>query len=419
MNRRMVLGAWASVSLFLGCKHEAGTGAASHAAHAKATLPSSADRCASAPAPVCPGSAPEGGGLLAVDRCAFPMQEKAATSPALLAAIEAIAPRVSIEDLVADGDRSATSTSAIPGNPRGPSFAFRWAAEDDNSTRWTPQGITGSPDATATGVIGAKRIVAVSWYDKPPPDSYGKGVRIAFVDTTEPAPTYRFAMLAVPTGSAAAPNFSPLKVHAGGIAWYGDFIYVADTSKGFRVFDTKHIVRVATDIDEFGCSAGTCRAGADKYAMLQVGAYVTESACAQIFSSISVDRASSPPALVSSEYCSDHACTGPLAGRIYRWPLDPATGRLGAGRSWPSEAYLMGQRQVQGGASKENVYYLSSSAPPGAAGALYRVTTETSATSAWIDSPEDLMLDAKNDLLYSLSEGRGKRIVFAALLEAP
>src|SRR5690606_37531269 len=33
-------------------------------------------------------------------------------------------------------------------------------------------------------------------------------------------------------------------VHAGGLEWYGDYIYVPDTVKGFRVFDVNDIFEV-------------------------------------------------------------------------------------------------------------------------------------------------------------------------------
>jgi hypothetical protein len=48
----------------------------------------------------------------------------------------------------------------------------------------------------------------------------------------------------------------------------------------------------------------------------------------------------------------------------------------------------MGQRQVQGAATKGGIYYLSSSAPSGSGGALYRVKAGKSATSTWNTGPE-------------------------------
>ena len=75
---------------------------------------------------------------------------------------------------------------------------------------------------------------------------------------------------------------------------------------------------------------------------------------------------------------------------------------------------MMGQRQVQGAASRGGVFYLSSSAPAGGAGELYRVKDGASATSIWIDTPEDLMVDEQSALLWSLSEAPNERAVMGA-----
>jgi hypothetical protein len=265
-----------------------------------------------------------------------------------------------------------------------------------------------------------RRIVVVSWYHdvaKQPGATDKKGVRLSFVDVTDAAnPTYRHVLLVEPAGTTGAPDFKPINIHAGGIAWYGDHLYVADTGKGFRVFDTRHILKVATDADSIGCGGGTCRAGLYKYALPQVGAYVEDSACSLIFSWVSLDRSVTPPTLVSGEYCSTTACSGQLAGRVFRWPLDPATERLSPAVSWPSSAYLMGQKQVQGGTAHSGTFFLSSSAPAAGGGALYRVKPAKSKTSAWIDSPEDLMVDGVNGWLWTLSEAEGARFVMAAAL---
>ncbi len=378
------------------------------------------DPCATR-TPVCPqATAPEGGGVVAIDRCAFPLREAASftTLAPLVTALEALAPHASLADVLGDLNRVATATTTVPGGPAGVAVALRWNTEDDDATTWIPQGLTGSADASASGLVGGRRVVLVSWYYTPPAGStYEKGVRIAFVDVTDAqAPRYRFALLVTPTGTAQAPSLAPVTLHAGGIVWYGNYLYVVETSRGFRVFDLSRMLELPTDVDEIGCSAGSCRAGLYKYAIPQIGAYTSMSTCSPLFSYVSLDRSTTPPSLLSGEYCSATACSAALAGRALRWPLDAASGRLRAGTSWPSEAVLLGQRQVQGAASRAGTFYLSSSAPAGGAGALYRVAPGKSATSTWIDAPEDLMVDGPNGLLWSLSEGAGARAVFGARL---
>lgn len=370
--------------------------------------------------PVCPTTTTTAGsGVVAIDRCAFPIKEAATwtTLPPLVTALEKkIAAPATTAAILADLNRAGTSVAAgaVPGTPPGVSVAVRWEAEDEDSEAWIPQGITGSADASATGLIDGRRVLLVSWYYTPPAGStYEKGVRVAFIDVTNPAaPAYRFALLVEPKGTAAAPDFAPVTVHAGGMAWVGDLLYVVDTGRGFRVFDMARAMRVATDVDEIGCASGTCRAGLYKYVIPQVGGWTESSACAPLFSYVALDRSTTPPSLLSGEYCGGTACASkPLAGRAYRWPLDAATGRLRPGTSWPSEAMLLGQTQVQGAASYKGLYFQSSSAPAGGGGALYRVKPGKSATSKWLDAPEDLMVDEKNGLLWSLSEAAGNRVV--------
>lgn len=306
-----------------------------------------------------------GSGVVAIDRCAFPIEEATTSSslPPLVTALEKLAPKASTAAILADLNRTATAATAglVPGAPPGVDVA----------------------------------------------------VRLAFVDVTNPqAPTYRFALLVEPTGTPQAPSFVPVTIHAGGLAWFGNYLYVVETGRGFRVFDMTRAMQVATDVDQIGCQAGVCRAGLYKYVVPQVGGYTSTKACAPLFSYVALDRSTTPPSLLSGEYCGGTACASqPLSGRAYRWPLDATTGRIGAKTSWPSEAMLLGQTQVQGGASRKGVYYLSSSAPAGGGGALYRMRTGKSATSTWLDSPEDLMVDEANGPLWSLSEAAGKRVV--------
>lgn len=377
------------------------------------------DPCASA-TPTCPSppaASSEGKGLVAIDRCAFPMKANAAwqTSGALVVALEAITGKATVAQVLASANRVAVATASAPGAPAAVKLAFRWNAEDEASTTWTPQGITGSADASPNGLVGGKRSVLVSSYHSPAGNDPNKGVRIAFVDLSDPAnPKYRFALLVTPTGSTTSPSIAPVVMHAGGLAWYGHYLYVASTGSGFRVFDLEHLLPMNTQVDEIGCTAGTCRAGLYAYAIPEVGAYVSQSTCDDLFSFVSLDRSTTPPSLLTGEYCSATACATPLSGRLRRFALDAITGRLApAGTFWPTEALFMRQTQVQGAASRQGLHFLSSSAPAGGGGALYRAVVGKSATSGWLDSPEDLMVDEGSGWLWSLSEATGARAVAA------
>jgi len=374
--------------------------------------------------PALPGGFSVGSGLAAIERCAFPLDE-GPEQASFLPLVDALAKKLAAKTLanvLADLNRTTVAVATVPGGPPGVDRAFRWDDAENVKAYWIPQGITGSADASASGLVEARHLIVVSfYYDKAKhPGSNGeKGVRLAFVDVTpSSAPKYRFALLVEPSGTVAAPDFKAIPIHAGGIAWFGDRLYVADTFTGFRVFDTTRIFQVATDQDVIGCAGGTCRAGLYKYVLPQVGTYRHASKCSPRFSFVSLDRSSNPPSLISGEYCSGSACSAALAGRLFRWPLAGANGALGAGRSWPAEAFFGGQVQLQGAGAKDGTFFLSSSAPAAGAGALYRVVAGKSATSKWVDAPEDVVVDGPRGLIWSLSEALGSRVVFAAKLSS-
>jgi hypothetical protein len=412
-----------------------GGGAGTAAAGGGSGMAGSGGSAGSAPADACATKTPvcnattgfkEGGGLVAIDRCAFPIKEAGfASYGSLIKGTEAakLVKTVKIADVLGDLNRSAVQVTAakVPGKPAGVKQAFTWATGDVNVDYWIPQGLSGSADAVASGLVDGKSVIVVAWYydlAKDPGSTQKKGVRVAFVDVTNPSkPMYRFALLVEPTGTVDAPNFGPVNIHAGGIVWFGNSLYVADTSHGFRVFDLNHIWSVPPD-DGLGCDFSRCVAENYAYVIPQSGKYEAGDTCDLLFSYVSLDRSVSPPTLISGEYCSDTACKGPLTGRAIRWPLDEKTGKLAAGTSYPAEAYVFQQKQVQGAAAHAGTFYLSSSAPAGGDGALYRVIKGKSKTSGWLDSPEDLLVDQPNKLLWSLSEADGARFVMGAALSS-
>lgn len=155
-------------------------------------------------------------------------------------------PKVSVPDVLAD------TNHATPGYSGPSNFIqdFTWedvsGYDDQNTEKWYPQGITTSSDAYDIGTYQGKNVILVSWYDhRDVPTADSKGVRISFIDADKKA--YRNVLLVVPsTESDGTATFSSVKIHAGGIFWYGNILYVVDTSNGLRLFDLNHIYRVDT-----------------------------------------------------------------------------------------------------------------------------------------------------------------------------
>ena len=247
-----------------------------------------------------------------------------------------------------------------------------WNNGDNRVDYWWPQGVTGSSDHHSTSLYAGRRVMLVSWYHKPEEDdvSFPKGVRIAIVDHSNPANIrYRLVLLAEPVEVNGSVDLVPIagsssSLHAGGIVWVGNYLYVADTRKGFRVFDLSRIFSVSTgershlgyDDDDDQYYAYNYR-----YVVPQVSRYrLCESSCCARFSYVSLDRSVTPPRLVAGEFVSDES-----NGRIHTWEVDELTGRLitqeGGARS--SDSYFVGVTHVQGAAMYQGRFYLSSSLP--------------------------------------------------------
>lgn len=376
--------------------------------------------------PACPaaGDLAEGSGLAAIDRCAFPMDDldRWDAQSALVDALAAELDVVTIGDVLGDLDRTAVPIDPgdLPGSVPDVESAFAWQSGDMSVSYWVPQGITGSGDGVDGGRVDGRRVLLVSWYYKPEndPDSPGdKGVRISVVDATDPDDVrYRHLLLVEPAEIDGRPSFARIPVHAGGIAWVGDYLYVADTFHGFRVFDLGRILRVAPEMDIIGYADGAYYAFQYPYVVPQIGAYEDVSACEARFSFVALDRTTTPPSLLSGEYDS-----ASVAGRLFRWPL-AASGRLQkvtGGRVIADGAWFEAQSHVQGALSQGDTFWLSSSKPAGAAGILYRTSEGADSDSlGWSNSPEDLSVDPTDGLLWSLSEGLNARYVFALPLSA-
>lgn len=109
--------------------------------------------------------------------------------------------------------------------------ALWWDAEDRATGRWWPQGVTSSADAGAGTPTGGARLLVVAWYEK---DRRGHtvGSRVTVLDLG--ARRYAHVRLArVREDDDGTARLTPLRVHAGGLAWRGDWLHVAATMRGF------------------------------------------------------------------------------------------------------------------------------------------------------------------------------------------
>ncbi|MEV0010362.1 hypothetical protein [Streptomyces sp. NPDC047973] len=207
--------------------------------------------------------------------------------------LDAALPKQGLTDLMEQANRPAAWEGDCGGKGMyGPDLAVNhricWKSDDATSKEWIPQAITGVSDAQEDedwGTSNAEPIAVASYDDYNPNRSdytagrdncvqesasdacNEKGIRVSFFN--QATQMYRHVLLVWPyvnskdhisfdalharegkcgssvTASCAAQN----GIHAGGMVWYGNYLYVADTANGMRVFDLRKIMDLNPDND--------------------------------------------------------------------------------------------------------------------------------------------------------------------------
>jgi hypothetical protein len=285
-------------------------------------------------------------------------------------------PQVGLGALLGDTNRVNTGLMSDV-SPRG-AFGYSWQSGDNEVGYWTPQGITGDN----------KGVQAVSWYRGK--SGAEEGVRVSFVNRSENAHgEYRFGLLVNPTGGS---GFAQVRRHAGGIAWVGHYLYMADTNAGLRVFDLSRTLRVPDS--RLGTTGGY------RYLLPQIGRYQRGGGLK--FSALGYDR--SDPGLVAGEYQIYEK--GEHVTRIARWGVNPKTqllNRRAAGKAWKT-----GFDQLQGVVTRNGRVFVSSTQ---GRGYLYHgLPRHRAQTDPWGAGPEGLY--STTNRLWTLTEARYHRTVF-------
>ncbi|MER5351454.1 hypothetical protein ABT093_14110 [Kitasatospora sp. NPDC002551] len=369
------------------------------------------------------------------------------TYAALAAGLAGLLPKATVADVLASANRDAVHLAAAPSGVGAFQEGFGWNPGDQGVAEWVPQGVTTSADALGSGVWGGKRVVLVSWYFDTDPDNdpgtpnaeVNKGVRVSFVDYTDRlAPRYRHVLLVEPVKAATgAPSYAPVQRHAGGILWYGNLLYMVDTTKGLRVFDLNTVFEVATgksDVCGLDASDGRYYAYDYRYVLPQSAAYDNTGTLLR-YSCLALDRASTPDSLTVGEYAEDLAApvvdysgtgwngngTKITTPKVVRWNLDYTDRRLASATA--SEAVTVKQGKIQGVVSQQSRHYLSTSNGSGN-GSLRAVASgaDTPSTVARLAvGCEDLSFHGSattdwrftESVIWNLSEYAGRRYVYA------
>jgi len=245
-----------------------------------------------------PFAPPESGnpGLLAAPVPGRPgdFQLQAGSSlTSLVTKLDAALPKQGLTELMEQANRDAgwdggCGSSGIYGPDLAVNHRVCWKSDDATSTEWVPQAISGVSDAQEDEDWGSSNAepIAVGAYDgqNPGRSDYEagrencvqtsasdacneKGIRVSFFN--QATQKYRHVLLVWPyinskdnvsfdalharegkcTSSVTNACKAQNGIHAGGMVWYGNYLYVADTANGMRVFDLRKIMDLNPDND--------------------------------------------------------------------------------------------------------------------------------------------------------------------------
>jgi len=324
--------------------------------------------------------------------------------------------RVGLATLLGDLNRRGRRSWA-PG--RAVHRAYTWDREDRRTTRWWPQGVSTSADASDTEEVEGRRLLVVTWYAKELADGH-QGSRVTFVDID--SRRYRHVLLVVPRLlDNGRVQVEPLRVHAGGVVWSGPFLHVAATARGFHSFRLEDLLRIPDDragTDRLGLGIEGDRLSAHGYRYLlpvrfSYQAFADDGHERLRYSCLSLDRHSSPPQLVVGEYGR-----GTQTRRLAHFPLDPESRLPASGDDGISRPLLIdegGVVQTQGVAVVDGEYHVTVSHGPWVPGSVYVGRPGAFRRYRWATpmGPEDLAWWPSTDELWSLSEHPRRRWLFS------
>jgi hypothetical protein len=262
----------------------------------------------------------------------------------------------------------------VTDEPTPVTVALTWEPIDNDDPVWWPQGL--STDAEA-GVRPASVLLA-AWYAKGWRELLPNvAARISVLSLAERRYEHVLLVSPGPFGRRL-----PVPVHAGGLAWMGDLLLVADTQRGVRVFDLRDITKLSEPVR--GC----------RFALPQRERWTssTPRGITEVtYSFLSLDPTEGSW-LLAGEY--RHPGDGT---RLLRFPLEP----LLSGRpSAAVEVVPAGLASMQGVVRVDRTYWVSGSRGSARRGRLWHMRGDT------FESLEDVLPIGCEDLSYDPLEQR-------------
>jgi len=299
---------------------------------------------------------------------------------------------------------------------------FKWAADDEQTEDWRPQGICGFTWSGHTYIL-------VSWYgvgpaDIPTSNNAYKGSKLALVDITDMSKiTYRFILLVQNKANSGTSllydkptvsftqydNFIPVTMHAGGVAYYNQKLYVVDTSLGLRVFDLNKLIDAVTPDpgkNTIGKQTNGTLSAFEYTCILPQSGYYKIAGEGNPFSSVSLGNGSTATDL--RLWTCQYLTSG--SPKVYGWPINTSGTVTGAGIvSNPLDDVMYDPvLHAQGVYKSGKTTLLSTTGNSSSAGSTARLVKYVDGDKVgtrynWPHGAEALYLD-NNNLLWCLTE---------------
>jgi len=275
----------------------------------------------------------------------------------------------------------------------GETVDLRWLSARSFTQKWYPQGI----DA---GSWQGRRALAVSWFrqDK---NRQHLASRVTFIDLERARHLDVSLMIEGEDG-----ELHPAQIHAGGLAWFGDRLFVAATGQGIWEFDLSDVRRLRGADARRALGATGRGRGAVALALVRTRVHAVALRCS--FIGRVFDENTSTDRVLIGEYRTDKA------GRVgeFTIPYEPD------GSFEPLGEFTPGIKRMQGAVRWGTRTFISRSNGLRTRGSLWSGNSDGSTGADFqrvaVAMPvgcEDLALDAEGQMLWTVGEHPWKRVV--------
>lgn len=265
---------------------------------------------------------------------------------------------------------------------------MRWLSARAWTTQWYPQGVD-------VGTWRGEPAIATSWFRQ---DADRKHVasRITLVDLDR---SRRIDIaLAVLDGHGA---LQPAQIHAGGLAWFDDRLFVAATGRGIWEFDLSEVQTVDGETAHRLLGSNTPKGDLTMLAVARTRVHAVDLRCSFIGRSFGQNGEPLDRVLIG-EYATDKS------GRVGSFLVDQKPG----GTLTPDGRFTPEIDRMQGAVQWGNNVLISQSVVEIKPGTLWiGVDEKFKPARALPAGPEDLALDPKRRSVWSVAEHPFKRVV--------